>query len=792
MLTKLLARQLRRALALRQPNELQETLEALQEPDACQSEPAKRLLENLPRLISDINDSYRQYERDLDLRSHSLEISSEELVAANERLRQEALEHQQVTRQLRATTNQLLHNNHMPPLQEDGHDLLSITHLIASLVSQREEVRRELQTHEARLRNLIANLPGCIYRLTHDGTWSAQILSGSVFELTGYDPGDFLSGKLSFNTLVEPEDLPRRNQAIQQACRAGMQFSQEYRIRCRDGSIRWVMDRGQGIYAEDGTLLSIDGVILDNTAQHEAQESQRRAREAAEAANEAKSRFLANVSHEMRTPLNGILGMTELTLASELDREQREHLSLVKTSADSLLAVINDLLDFARIEHGDFPLEQIRFSLRELLLQILPPLALRACDKGLQFNLRISGQVPEYLSGDPTRLRQVIVNLVGNAVKFTEHGKIDVEVDHVPSVGIHFRIRDTGIGIALERQAAIFQPFIQADVSTTRLYGGTGLGLSISAQLVEKMGGMLRVHSLPGHGSLFHFELPASENTVGKKLEKQWHPQTSSSNQVASMPIQPQQKDGGLHILLAEDNPVNQKVAVSLLALDGHRVTIAENGLEVENLLESEVFDLILMDIQMPHMDGLACTRRIRGKESGQSQHIPIIALTAHATEKDREDCLNAGMDGFASKPFKSQDLLEEIRHVISRTTRLPITDESPTDSVIYDRKTALEMLCGDAGLLVEICRVFLRETPATLAQMQQALEARDAATLIRTAHTIKSSLGAVGALRIMAVAQTLEDAAHNGTWPEIESLTQQLESRYQALCLILSAIAAE
>lgn len=789
MLSKLLARQLRRALALEHPDQLPAALETLQNPTTLQQgELANRLIANLPRLISDINDSYRQYERDLDLRSHSLEISSEELVQANERLRQEALEHQQITRQLRATTNQLLLNNHLPMLQEDVHDLLSITSLISSLVSQREEVRRELQTHEVRLRNLIANLPGCIYRLTHDGNWSAQILSGSVFELTGYEPGEFLSGKLTFSAIVVPEDLTRRSQTILQACRDCIPFSHEYRIRCRDGSIRWVMDRGQGIYAEDGSLLSIDGVILDHTTQHAVQETQRRAREAAEAANEAKSRFIANVSHEIRTPLNGILGMTEVILASKLAREQREQLELVKSSADGLLAVINDLLDFARIENGHFALEQIEFSLRDQLLQVLPPLAMRANGKGLQFGLRVSEQVPKNLSGDPTRLRQVLVNLVGNAVKFTTHGRIDIVIDRATTNTIRFSIRDTGIGIPRDRQAAIFQPFIQADVSTTRLYGGTGLGLSISAQLVQHMGGELHVESEPGIGSHFDFDIPAILDGTGEILERQWQPQANTSDsRSCATPDAPVQPSNGLRILLAEDNPVNQKVAVSLLSLHGHRVITARNGLEAETLLDQEAFDLILMDIQMPHMDGLECTRRIRGKETGQHKHIPIIALTAHAAEKDRNDCLQAGMDGFACKPFDSRNLLAEINRVISLTP--PGEDQPQEIAVRYDKEVALDMLGGDTALLRELWQVFLNETPTTLAQLDEALKAGDTNATLRAAHTLKSSLGAVGALETMATAQKLEDTSRQSPWPDIVLQAQRLEAEYRALCRILNAL---
>ena len=783
MLSKLLARQLRRALQLDHGDPLQDATRQLLDPSSPQHAMlARRLIASLPHLVGDIDDSYRQYERDLDLRSRSLELSSEELVAANERLRQEAIEQQHAIRQLRATTNQLLHNNHMPLLQEDGHDLLSITNLISVLVSQREEVRRELQANEARLRNLIANLPGCIYRLSHDGIWSAQILSGSVYELTGYEPGEFLSGQRSFNAIVAPDDLPRRNQAILHACRNGTPFALEYRIHCRDGRVRWVVDRGQGIYADDGALLSIDGVILDNTTQHEAQEAQRLAREAAEAANEAKSRFLANVSHEIRTPLNGILGMTELVLGGELPDAEREALGLVKNSADSLLVIINDLLDFSRIEHGQFAIEHLDFSLQDLLKQTLAPLAIKATGKGLQLHSSIDTRLPATFSSDPMRLRQILVNLVGNAIKFTPHGRIDINIHRTDEGRIRFSIRDTGIGIEPERQQAIFDPFTQADISTTRLYGGTGLGLSISSQLVTRLGGKLCVESQPGQGSHFHFDLPLATESINTSRPIQQLPDTNLPHHQAE-----RAQTGSLNILLAEDNPINQKVAVHFLALGGHRVVTAHNGHEVEKCLAQETFDLVLMDIQMPLMDGLQCTHRIRASETSQSRHMPIIALTAHASASERDNCLANGMDGFISKPFSRHALLAEINRVMSQAATPDISSNTPIPgSNLYDRDQALDMLGGDCELLRELSEVFLRETQSTMQQIGRAQTDRDAQGLSRAAHTLKSSLGAVGALRVMATAQALENQAAIAAWSDIPTLANRLNQEYLALCELL------
>ena len=531
-------------------------------------------------------------------------------------------------------------------------------------ITDHKRAEEQLRLSEAKYRSTF-EMAACVIT-SIDATGMILDCNRRVKALLGYAPEEVVGRRM--DDFIHPDDVDRAYDVTDDVIAQGLCYTDEqYRLVCKNGQIIDVKVKVSAQRDHEGQFLRSICLIEDITEQKRFEQELRAARDAAEAASRAKSEFLANLSHEIRTPMNGIIGMTELTLDTELSDEQREHLLLVRQSGQALLTLINDILDFSKMEAGKLEIHSAPLALRAWLDATLAPLALQAGAKGLSLHREVDLAVPDALAGDSARLRQVLVNLVHNAVKFTEAGRIDVRVSLDGSgddrAVLHFAVSDSGIGIESDKQQKIFEAFQQADGSTTRKYGGTGLGLAICSQLVGLMGGRIWVQSQPAEGSVFHFTASLGTGEAAT-LAADTGPADAGQPQAAGSPAAPARP---LKVLLAEDNAVNQRLACRLLEKWGHHVIVAHNGLEAVAALAAGAFDVVLMDVQMPEMDGLTATKAIRQREQSSGGRVPIIAMTAHAMDGDRQRCLDAGMDGYVSKPIQAAALRRAVEHAAGK-----------------------------------------------------------------------------------------------------------------------------
>jgi signal transduction histidine kinase/HPt (histidine-containing phosphotransfer) domain-containing protein/ActR/RegA family two-component response regulator len=504
----------------------------------------------------------------------------------------------------------------------------------------------------------------------------------------------------------------------------------------------------------------IQAIMRDVSERRAAEAAKEAAREAALQMAHAKSEFVANVSHEIRTPMHGILGMSGLLLKTSLDGRQREYVATLKSSAESLLTIINDILDFSKIEAGKLSIEAVPFSPAALLQGVAGLFQARVMEKNLRLMLTVPDDSPPALLGDPTRIRQILLNLVDNAIKFTHQGEVELSASFETikgEIGCRFTVRDSGIGMSTETQARLFQAFSQADSSTTRRYGGTGLGLAVSKQLAELMGGRLLVDSEPGKGSCFTLMLMLPPTTLP----------------LAELPAQPVVQLQG-RILVVEDHPVNQKVLEHQLREMGLQYAVCASGTQALQLLQTEVFDLVLMDWQMPEMDGLEATRRIRQLPT-DVRHIPIIALTANASSSFRETCLAAGANDYMSKPYGEAALSALLAQWLPQPR--PVVAHPP----LLDLPALHARYPGNPGLVQDLEAVFRSTTEASLAALKHAIEQGDAGSCRKEAHALKGAAASVMASAIQAGAARIELSVQNGDFAAAAAELAELEERFQA-----------
>ncbi len=650
-------------------------------------------------------------------------------------------------------------------------------------ITERMRMARELQDSEEQFRTLIANIPGISYRCRMEPGWPMVFISDAVEKITGFPAGDFLGPMASvrFTDLVPKADVARIAATVRKSLSESRHFVLEFQLRHRDGSLRWMWGNGSVVGSKDGDVHWIDGVLLDITERRQMEEDLRVAKERAEAAAQARSTFLANMSHEIRTPMNAIMGFTDVVLSGELQAEQRKRLETVHKSARSLLHLLNDILDTSKLEHGAVELEHLDFSLTDLVQQLCAEQSIQARRKHLSLRGEVDASVGDYVKGDPHRLRQILLNLVGNAIKFTETGGVTVRAQR-EAEGVHFMVEDTGIGIAPDRLPHIFDAFTQADASMSRRFGGTGLGTTISKQLTELMHGRIWATSEPGQGSVFHVLIPLERGDAA-------HAQALTGSAI-NMALPP------MRVLAVDDVEQNLELITVLLSKQGHSVTTASNGEQALACAAEGEFDLILMDVQMPVMDGLSACRALRQREAQLgARRTPVLALSASVLQEDRQATIDAGMDGFATKPIEMGDLMAEMARVTGLSL-IPIQAAEPAaagvqaDATIIDLPRGLRLWQAWPAYLQALQR-FASERGGWLAT-QRAAPVPHGEQAFNEAHRLKGAAGNLGLVQIEQAALQVETLARQPAGEALSGPWQALLNSLDAATQEIARMAAQ
>jgi PAS domain S-box-containing protein len=673
-------------------------------------------------------------------------------------------------------------------------------------ITSRKLMEQALVESERKITTLIQNLPGIAYRCRNDAVWTMEYLSPGFTAITGYAIDDCLLNRhMAFADIIHRDDRLDVWDRINAALKDRQGYTLEYRIQDKRGDIRWMWERGIGIYDDKDEMIAREGFISDQTERKLAsdalgrmnQELEERvklrtvelrsanaalqeATKNAENANRAKSDFLANMSHEIRTPMNAILGLTQLAKSYTSDEQLLTYLDKVYSASTSLLDILNDILDFSKIEAGRMELESIPFALQDVLSNLDTVISLRVKEKGLRFEIRLEDDVPADLVGDPLRLGQVLINLVNNAIKFTEKGSVTVSVKRLSAEAnlmLQFEVCDTGIGIRPEKQQELFTPFTQEDTSTTREYGGTGLGLSISQRLVEFMGGEIWLQSEEGKGSRFMFT--AVFGFCSEPVQKR-HELRLDAEQLKTL-------FQGCRLLLAEDNLINQQVAVEMLRMAGAEVDVVDTGRKAIQAAKQKEYDLILMDVQMPEMDGYQATRYLR-RQTRFSQ-LPIVAMTANVMSGDRDKCLQAGMNDHLTKPVIQHDLYAALAKWLDREQQMQqisLPEASTTafhtaeqNNPEIDFEFGLNQFLGKHSAYVKSLQQFSEQYRASVNRLQELIISEDEQEARRLMHTVKGVAGNLGCWQLQHSAAELERTLADNK-PVSDRLIDEFEQAWQ------------
>jgi PAS domain S-box-containing protein len=645
-----------------------------------------------------------------------------------------------------------------------------VTGIIGISTDITERRQADLARQEAldRLQKIASQVPGVVYqfRLRPDGSSCVPYASEAVREIYRFGAEEVRADASKVFADVHPDDLDNFKASIQASARDLSPWQQEYRLKFDDGTVRWLFGNALPQREADGSILW-HGFITDITERKQVDEALRESKEKAESATRIKSEFIANMSHEIRTPMNSILGMAHLALYKETNPKTRGYLEKIQLSGMHLLEIIDEILDFSKIDARKLKMETVDFDLGGILKNLNSLITVKATEKGLQLDFDIDPGIPNNLRGDPRRLSQVLINYASNAIKFTATGNIVVRAKKIEEnengTLVRFEVQDTGIGISGEDQAKLFQPFQQVDASITRDYGGTGLGLAISKQLVEMMAeGKVGVDSIPGRGSTFWFTVRLGQGSKPHKL---------GNENETDIPFAMLGVINGARILLAENNLFNQQVATEFLDNAGATVCVAQNGKEAIDLLLKEHFDCVLMDIQMPLLDGFEATRLIR--DNPALAGTPVIAMTANASEEDRARCLAAGMDDYISKPFRPNALYATLAKWLSaQPQQEPFSGRPSTLSVattwagapnIIDLSVLSELIGDSKSEMRKFILKFMALTRKDMAEIESALKRKDLVALSALGHHNKSPARMVGAIGFANLCQALEDIGGNG-----------------------------